>query len=192
MSEKERKLVDKVKAAEERRLRMEKRAYDKAVKERAKKIEAKKKIEESHRASEARRARMEARKLLKAQDAAARKARKRDIESQRSIVGLPLSEFSVTARKYETLLTRKYESRKKWEEPSPYEIISYIPGTIISVDVKEGDVVEEGAQLLILEAMKMQNRIDMPFTARVKKININEGERIPKEYVMIELEALDS
>jgi biotin carboxyl carrier protein len=45
---------------------------------------------------------------------------------------------------------------------------------------------------LILEAMKMQNRIEMPFTARIKKINVEVGVRIPRETLMIELEALDN
>ena len=100
-------------------------------------------------------------------------------------------DFAVTARKYKTLLTKKYQSRKPWINPSPYDIQSIIPGTIIEVFVKEGDVVKEGAPLLTLEAMKMINHIDMPFTARIKKINVEVGVRIPKDTLLIELEAAD-
>lgn len=100
-------------------------------------------------------------------------------------------EFAVTARKYKTLLTKKYMNRKPWVNPSPYDIQSIIPGTILEIFVKEGEVVAEGAPLLILEAMKMQNRIQMPFTARIKKINVEIGVRIPKDSLMIELEAVD-
>jgi len=39
--------------------------------------------------------------------------------------------------------------------------------------------------------MKMLNRIEMPFTARIKKINVEVGLRIPKDSLMIELEAVD-
>jgi biotin carboxyl carrier protein len=102
-----------------------------------------------------------------------------------------LVDFAVTARKYKTLLTNKYKKRKEWVDPNPYEVQSYIPGTIIKVWVKEGEIVNEGAPLLILEAMKMQNRIQMPFTAMVKKINIKEGDRIAKDVIMIELESVD-
>ncbi len=101
-------------------------------------------------------------------------------------------DFAVTARKYKTQLTRKYLNRKIWVDPNPYEIQSFIPGTIIQISVKEGDVVKEGDPLLILEAMKMQNRIEMPFTARIKKINVAIGNRIPKDTLMIELEAVDN
>jgi len=100
-------------------------------------------------------------------------------------------DFAVTARKYKTLLTKKYQDRKPWVNPSPYDIQSIIPGTIIDVFVKEGDVVKEGAPLLTLEAMKMINHIDMPFTARIKKINVEVGVRIPKDTLLIELEAAD-
>ena len=101
-------------------------------------------------------------------------------------------DFAVTARKYKTLLSKKYQNRKPWINPSPYDIQSIIPGTILEVFVKEGDIVTEGAPLLILEAMKMQNRIEMPFTARVKKINVEVGIKIPKDSLMIELEAVDN
>ncbi len=102
---------------------------------------------------------------------------------------LEMVDFAVTARKYKTQLTNKYKNRKEWVNPNPYEIQSLIPGTVISISVKEGDVVKEGDLLMILEAMKMQNRIQMPFTARIKKINVAPGERVPKETLMIQLEA---
>ena len=99
-----------------------------------------------------------------------------------------LVDFAVTARKYKTLLTNKYKSRKVWINPSAYDVQSIIPGTIVQIFVKEGEIVNEGAPLIVLEAMKMQNRIEMPFTAKIKKINVEVGMRIPKETLMIELE----
>lgn len=99
-------------------------------------------------------------------------------------------DFAVTARKYKTLLTRKYKARKRWENPNPYEIQSSIPGTIVKLIVEEGDIVKEGEPILVLEAMKMQNRIEMPFTAVIKKINVQENMKIPKDFLMIELSPL--
>lgn len=102
-----------------------------------------------------------------------------------------LVDFAVTARKYKTRLTAKYQQRKAWVNPSAYEIQSFIPGTVIKIFVKEGEVVKEGSPLLILEAMKMQNKIEMPFTARIKRIDIQEGERVAKDVLMIELENVE-
>lgn len=100
-------------------------------------------------------------------------------------------EFAVTARKYKTLLTTKYKNRKAWVNPNPNDVQSYIPGTILEISVKEGELVQEGAPLLILEAMKMQNRIQMPFTAIIKKINVSVGDRVAKDMLMIELETVE-
>ncbi len=102
-----------------------------------------------------------------------------------------LVDFAVTARKYKTLLTPKYKERKPWTNPSPYDIHSFIPGTIVEILVKEGQLVKEGDPILKLEAMKMMNRIEMPFTAKIKKIYVEKGMKIPKEFLMIELEAAD-
>ena len=100
-------------------------------------------------------------------------------------------DFAVTARLYKTKLTKKYKMRKPWVNPSAYLVHSYIPGTILEVMAKEGDVMKEGEALLILEAMKMRNQIEMPFTARIKKINIEVGQKVPKEYLLVELEEFD-
>lgn len=97
-------------------------------------------------------------------------------------------DFAVTARKYKTLLTKKFINRKVWEAPNPNNIKSYIPGTIIELNVKPGQKVKQGELLLRLEAMKMQNRIDMPFDGIIKAVNVNVGEKIPKNFLMIEIE----
>lgn len=189
--------------AEEKKALLEQKEKSRKVLERARKIHAARKAEEAKQAAEERRVRMarraEERKRIeeakrKAQEkkaATLMKQPENKAVTEKNNADPEFVDFAVTARKYKTLLTRKFEERKFWVDPSPYEIQSYIPGTIVSVDVKEGKVVEEGTQLLILEAMKMQNKVEMPFTARIKKINVIPGERIPKDFIMIELEPVD-
>lgn len=58
---------------------------------------------------------------------------------------------------------------KKWEEPNPYLLTSHIPGTIMQIEVKEGQEVQEGDVLLILQAMKMNNKLAAPFSGKIKK-----------------------
>ena len=98
-----------------------------------------------------------------------------------------LVDFAVTARKYKTRLTGKYLQRKTWLKPDPNEIISYIPGTVVQIFVSEGQSVKAGEALLLLEAMKMQNRVKMPFDGKIVKINVGEGDKIPKNMVMLEV-----
>ncbi len=98
-----------------------------------------------------------------------------------------LVDFAVTARKYKTLLTEKYKHRKFWEAPNDKEVRSHIPGTIVKICVEAGQEVKAGELLLVHEAMKMQNRVEMPYDGRIAKINVTEGEKIPKDFVMVEI-----
>ena len=86
---------------------------------------------------------------------------------------------------YQTEYTTKYRNRQKWQLPDPNEIKSHIPGTIISIAVKPGEAVKKGKAILILEAMKMHNQIQMPFDGTISEIKVNEGDRIPKNTVMV-------
>jgi len=93
--------------------------------------------------------------------------------------------------RYRTLLNEKFQNRKKWEYPDLTKLNSYIPGTILDVFVKEGDKVEEGDPLVILEAMKMRNIITSHATGIIEKINVKKGERIPKGHMIIKMEAVE-
>lgn len=99
-----------------------------------------------------------------------------------------LTEFKIDSSTYLTSTTKKYDNRKRWETPNPKLINSYIPGTIKIISVKVGDSLNEGDDVLILEAMKMRNRITMPFDGKIKAINIVLEQKIPKNYCMIEIE----
>jgi len=94
----------------------------------------------------------------------------------------------VHSAKYQTTYTKTYLNRKVWAEPNFNHINSYIPGTIIDILVKEGQVLKSGASIIVLEAMKMYNDVQMPFKGKIVKINIEKGQKIPKGYVMIEIE----
>lgn len=89
--------------------------------------------------------------------------------------------------KYRTRLNKKYLSRRAWESPDPRKITSNIPGTILKINIKEGQKVSKGDIMLILESMKMKNNIIFHIGGTVKKIHVREGIMIPKDYLMIEL-----
>lgn len=61
-----------------------------------------------------------------------------------------------------------------------------MPGLIINLKVAEGDTVKAGDQLLILEAMKMENILKSPGDGVVKKIKVKKGDSVEKNQVLIE------
>ncbi len=89
--------------------------------------------------------------------------------------------------KYKTLYTEKYKKRINYEIPNFKKIYSEIPGTVIKIHVTEGQKVNEGDLMLVLDAMKMKNKLIFPIGGTVKKIHVLENEKIPKRHLMIEL-----
>lgn len=85
---------------------------------------------------------------------------------------------------YKTTYTKKFENRVNYVSPDPNELYSFIPGTIIDIFVKTKQKVKEGETLLLLEAMKMENQVRMPFDGEIVKIHINKGEVIPNRHLM--------
>lgn len=53
-----------------------------------------------------------------------------------------------------------------------------MPGLVLKILVKQGDVVAKGAPLLILEAMKMEHQIVAPKDGTIASINCKEGELV--------------
>jgi biotin carboxyl carrier protein len=68
------------------------------------------------------------------------------------------------------------------------ELSAFIPGTIIDVKVKVGQTVKHGDVLVILDAMKMHNRILSELNTTVKAVNVKPGDRVHKGFVMVELD----
>lgn len=66
------------------------------------------------------------------------------------------------------------------------EIKAPMPGLIFDIKVAEGDEVKKGDQVLILEAMKMENIIKSPGDGIVKNIRINKGDSVEKNQVLIQ------
>lgn len=61
-----------------------------------------------------------------------------------------------------------------------------MPGLVSSIKVEEGQEVEEGVPLMILEAMKMENVISAPHHTRVKEIKVKVGQAIDKGTTLIQ------
>lgn len=65
------------------------------------------------------------------------------------------------------------------------EVTAPMPGAIIDVSVSEGQEINAGDTLLILEAMKMENIIKSPVNGVIQKIHIEKGNNVEKNQVLI-------
>lgn len=70
---------------------------------------------------------------------------------------------------------------------SAYQVKAPLPGTIVSLSVKEGDTVSKGQTVLIMEAMKMENNINTEKEGTVIKILVNAGDTVLQNDVLIEI-----
>ncbi|QQR36247.1 acetyl/propionyl/methylcrotonyl-CoA carboxylase subunit alpha [Devosia oryziradicis] len=65
-----------------------------------------------------------------------------------------------------------------------------MPGQIVRIDVSEGDIVEDGQTLAIVEAMKMENVLKAEKRARVSKVHATPGAVLAVDQVILEFEAV--
>lgn len=89
---------------------------------------------------------------------------------------------------YQTRLSKQFKNRVPYRPADPKKILSFIPGTVNEIFVSPGQSVKKGELLLILEAMKMKNRLKCPMDGRIKSIAATKGDRVSKGALLIELE----
>lgn len=89
---------------------------------------------------------------------------------------------------YKTRISKKFENRRPYKPANPKIIISFIPGTVLDIMVREGKQVDKGEELMILDAMKMQNKLKSSIKGKIKKIFVSKGDKVSKGTVLMELE----
>ncbi len=67
-------------------------------------------------------------------------------------------------------------------------LVSPMPGLVTHIHVEEGDHIETGQPLVILEAMKMENVISAPHAATIKNIRVQVGQAVERGLVLMEFE----
>jgi biotin carboxyl carrier protein len=68
------------------------------------------------------------------------------------------------------------------------DLLTQMPGKVVKLNIKEGDTVEAGECVLILEAMKMENEIKTSVAGTVKAIHVKEGDALESGVLMVEIE----
>ncbi len=67
-------------------------------------------------------------------------------------------------------------------------VTAIMPGKIVDLRVREGDVVNEGDVIVILEAMKMENELKAPQSGTVRAVHVQVGDDVEQHQVLVEIE----
>ncbi|MGB0542708.1 MAG: biotin/lipoyl-containing protein [Longimicrobiales bacterium] len=73
----------------------------------------------------------------------------------------------------------------------PRPIVAPMPGMVVRIEVAEGDVVEAGQGVVIVEAMKMENELAAEGEGVVTRICVAEGQAVEKDQVLVDLASVD-
>lgn len=132
-------------------------------------------------------------------------------ENEKEVLLLEL--FPMVAKEYLTKVkkerwekgikpTPKEEASLKTEEPvkaaatehkpaeaikQTHKVLAPLPGRVIGILVKEGDKVSAGQDVIMLEAMKMENSISSDFTGTVHKVVVSIGDTVAENAVLVEI-----
>jgi biotin carboxyl carrier protein len=96
--------------------------------------------------------------------------------------------LKLSTGRYTTRLSAKFRNRQNYKPEDPHLVLSFIPGTILDILVRQGQVVKRGDDLMILEAMKMQNQLKSKVDGEVKSIPVKKGDKVSKGTVLLEMD----
>lgn len=87
-------------------------------------------------------------------------------------------------------LKRVSETEEQFEsvEDDKGSLTTPMPGRIVNVFVKPGDHVTKGQELLIIEAMKMENKICAPYDGTVTTVYFPKGDQVEANVVLMDIE----
>jgi len=77
---------------------------------------------------------------------------------------------------------RKARARERLQAP--------MTGRVVEVHAAPGQMVQEGALLLVMEAMKMRNELRAPFSGRVLQVAVEEGSVVNRGDLLVEMESV--
>ena len=81
----------------------------------------------------------------------------------------------------------KYMLEEETIDLSKY-LLAPMPGKIVSINVKDGQKIKSGDNLLVLEAMKMENLLTATKDTKIKKINVKTNDAVEVDQILIEFD----
>jgi acetyl/propionyl-CoA carboxylase alpha subunit len=97
-------------------------------------------------------------------------------------------EVEVESERRASLRERARRGHEETARAGPTEVHAIIPGRVLTVSVVPGDSIAAGQQLLVIEAMKMQNELRAPRDGVVARIEVGQGQTIEVGDLLVVLE----
>ena len=97
----------------------------------------------------------------------------------------------VDGQHYALTIEDERSSRRRATGASAGNLTAQMPGQVTEVHIAEGDTVESGQTLVILEAMKMEIRITAPTDGIIKQVLVVQGDVVERGQLLIELSSDD-
>ena len=85
------------------------------------------------------------------------------------------------------IMREPHKKIEKKESGSKVAIKAPLPGIILELAVKEGDMVTKGQKLAVMEAMKMENEIKAEKDGEILSIKISQGQSVLQDDIIIEM-----
>ena len=85
-------------------------------------------------------------------------------------------------------LLEQSQVKKSTHGLAPTKVTPPIPAVVISVLVKKGDVVKQGESVVVVSAMKMETTLTAPFAGIVKKVNVQQGDKVMPKDILVDIE----
>ncbi len=94
-------------------------------------------------------------------------------------------DISTSTRK---LIEKFIKQSSNLQASGTYLLKAPMPGLIIKILVEEGQKIQKGDKLVIIEAMKMENSLQSNFEGVVKSIKVSENNPVDKDQVLVEID----
>ena len=99
-----------------------------------------------------------------------------ELNGKQAVVSIEEVAEKISAQAIQPVGVTERPERAEIKEPGG--IYAMLPGTVVKIFVNEGDSVNAGDPILVLEAMKMENEITSPKSGVVRKLNVRKGEKV--------------
>lgn len=112
-----------------------------------------------------------------------------ELENSDFLIDFESEQFKVNCKNELDILVEKF-SKSRTDKGFKKDLISPMPGSIVKINVKEGDTVKKGQVVIVLEAMKMENELKATNDAKISKILVEEKNSVDKGQTLIKLEPI--